>query len=201
VQLVPVGWFASSLFAEHELMASLAARTPAIGCHAGQQWSWDAVRFTVLHPTAAEYADAKARTNDRSCVLRVDSAYGSALLTGDIEAITEMRLVGRASAELHADVLLVPHHGSRTSSIPAFVRAVAPAYAVVTNGYRNRFGHPRAEIVARYRAFGAQILRTDLDGAIVFTFAEGLPVVPVASRRTAIRYWHDRPDAQAAPLD
>jgi len=72
---------------------------------------------------------------------------------------------------------------------------------VVTNGYRNRFGHPRAEIVARYRAVGAQVLRTDLDGAITFTFAPGPPVVPVASRREAVRYWHDRPDAQAAPLD
>lgn len=201
VQLVPVGWFASSLYAEHELMASLAGRAPVIGCHAGQQWTWDAVHFTVLHPTAAEYADVKARTNDRSCVLRVDSAHGSVLLTGDIEAITEMRLVGRAAAALHADVLLVPHHGSRTSSIPAFVRAAAPAFAVVTNGYRNRFGHPRAEIVARYRAVGAQVLRTDLDGAIVFTFAPGKPVAPVASRREAMRYWHDRPDAQAAPLD
>jgi competence protein ComEC len=134
-------------------------------------------------------------------VLRVDSAHGSALLTGDIEAITEMRLVGRAAAELHVDVLLVPHHGSRTSSIPAFVRAVAPTFAVVTNGYRNRFGHPRAEVVARYRAVGAQVLRTDLDGAIVFTFAAGGAVVPVASRREAMRYWHDRPDARASPLD
>ncbi len=201
VQGVPVGWFASSLFAEHDLITALDDRVPAIGCYAGQHWTWDAVRFTVLHPTAAEYADAKAKTNDRSCVLRVDSAHGSALLTGDIEAITELRLVGRAAAELRAEVLLVPHHGSRTSSIPAFVRAVAPAYAVITNGYRNRFGHPRAEIVARYRAVDAQVLRTDLDGAIVFTFAAGVPVAPVASRRKAIRYWHDRPDARATPLD
>jgi competence protein ComEC len=201
LQVVPVGWFASSLFAEHELIAALPALAPPIGCHAGQQWSWDAVRFTMLHPTAAEYTDVKARTNDRSCVLRVDSVHGSALLTGDIEAITELRLVGRAAAQLRADVVLVPHHGSRTSSIPAFVRAAAPTYAVVTSGYRNRFGHPRAEVVARYRAVGAQVLRTDLDGAIAFTFAAGMPVVPLASRREAMRYWHDRPDAQAAPLD
>ena len=127
--------------------------------------------------------------------------YGSVLLTGDIEAITEMRLVGRAAAELRADVLLVPHHGSRTSSIPAFVRAVAPTFAVVTSGYRNRFGHPRAEVMARYRAAGAQILRTDIDGAIVFMFAAGVPAAPVTSRRSGIRYWHDRPDVRAAPLD
>jgi competence protein ComEC len=201
LQMVPVGWFASSLYAEHELMAALANRTPALGCYAGQHWTWNAVRFSVLHPTAAEYADVRAKTNDRSCVLRVESAHGSALLTGDIEAITEMRLVGRAAAQLHADVVLVPHHGSRTSSIPAFVRAAAPTYAVVTSGYRNRFGHPRAEIVARYRAVGAQVLRTDLDGAIAFTFAAGKPAAPVASRREVMRYWHDRPEAQAAPLD
>jgi competence protein ComEC len=192
---------ASSLFAEHDLIAALGDGVPAFGCYAGQQWTWDAVRFTVLHPTAMEYAEASAKTNDRSCVLRVDSAFGSALLTGDIEAISEMRLVGRAAADLRADVLLVPHHGSRTSSIPAFVRAVAPTYAVFTNGYRNRFGHPRADVVARYRAVGAQILRTDLDGAVAFTFAAGVAVVPVASRRVALRYWHDRPDARAPPLD
>ncbi len=201
VQGVPLGWFASSLYAEHDLIAMLTDRVPAIACYAGQQWIWDSVRFTVLHPTAMEYADITAKTNDRSCVLRVESAHGSVLLTGDIEAISEMRLVGRAAGELHADVLLVPHHGSRTSSIPAFVRAVAPTYALVTNGYRNRFGHPRAEIVARYRAVGAQILRTDLDGAIAFTFAAGAAAVPVASRRVAARYWHDRPDAAAAPLE
>ncbi len=198
---VPLGWFASSLYAEHELITSLPPGVPTIACHAGQRWTWNEVRFTVLHPTTTEYADIQAKTNDRSCVLRVDSAQGSALLTGDVEAISEMRLVKRETDGLRADVLLVPHHGSRTSSIPAFVRAVAPTYAVVTSGYRNRFGHPRAEIVARYRAVGAKVLRTDLDGAITFTFAPGVPVVPVSARRDAMRYWHDRPDAAAAPLD
>ena len=201
VQVVPVGWFASSLFAEHDIMATLVDRVPLIGCMAGQRWTWDQVRFTVLHPTASEYADSYAKANDRSCVVRIDSAYGSALLTGDIEAITEARLLARDAGALRADVVLVPHHGSRTSSTPAFVRAVAPTWAIVTNGYRNRFGHPRAEIVARYHAVDAHVLRSDVDGAVTLTFAPDTAMMPVRARQDGMRYWHDRPDARAAPLE
>ncbi|MEP7327912.1 MAG: ComEC/Rec2 family competence protein, partial [Betaproteobacteria bacterium] len=198
---VPTGWFASSLYADHAIMATLGGRVPLLGCNAGQQWTWDLVRFTMLHPTAVDYADARAKTNDRSCVVRIDSAFGSALLTGDIEAISEMRLVARDAAALRAQVMLVPHHGSRTSSTPAFIRAVGPTWAIVNNGYRNRFGHPRAEIMARYRAVDSTILRTDVDGAVSVTFAAGIPLTPVTARKTGMRYWHDRPDLHAAALE
>ena len=94
------------------------------------------------------------KPNDLSCVVRIESDHGSVLLTGDLEARGEQELVRRDPAALKADVLLVPHHGSRTSSTPAFIAAVAPDIAVYTPGYRNRFGHPRPDIVARYDGAG-----------------------------------------------
>jgi competence protein ComEC len=114
-QAVPVAALLSSLPVD----GPVAERLPPAGddarrCLAGQRWTWDAVTFTLLHPLPAQYADPKARTNDLSCVLRVDSAHGSVLLTGDIEAVSELQLLGRDAVALKADVLVVPHHGSRT---------------------------------------------------------------------------------------
>src|SRR5690606_33269147 len=94
---------------------------------------------------------------------------------------------------LSADAIVVPHHGSRTSSTRAFVRAVDPALAIFASGYRNRFGHPRAEVVARYAARGAAIARTDHDGAIAFDAGEsGLSTIE-RTRASGARYWRDRP--------
>src|SRR5439155_14595946 len=101
-------------------------------CEAGQQWEWDGVRFTMLHPSVSQYDIPPPKANDLSCVLHVESVYGSVLLTGDIEARSEMELLRRNPDALPADVLIVPHHGSRTSSTPAFIEAVAPAVAVFT---------------------------------------------------------------------
>src|SRR4029453_61011 len=89
-------------------------------------------------------------------------------LAGDIEARSEARLVRTSREALAAQGLIVPHHGSRPSSPPAFVAAVDPALAIFTPGYRNRFGHPRPDVVARYVARSARTLRTDLDGAVAF---------------------------------
>ena len=195
---VPVGWFASSLPATHPLAVRAAATTRVISCAAGQQWSADGVHFTVLHPTALEYADALARTNDRSCVVRVDTASGSVLLTGDIEAVSEARLIRTQALSLRADVVVVPHHGSRTSSTLAFVRAAKPRYAVVTSGYRNRFGHPRSDVVARWSTAGAQVLRTDEAGALTFEFMPSGLRPPGAARTVARRYWHAVPQEPSA---
>jgi competence protein ComEC len=156
--------------------------------------------FTILHPTPDEYADAYAKTNDRSCVVRVDSKHGSALLTGDIEAKTEALLVRTNAASLRTDVLLVPHHGSRTSSTVPFIRAVAPAIAVVGCGYRNRFGHPRADIVARYTNEGITVVRTDLEGALTLVF-DGRRLVAGGARAQRARYWLDAPVRDAGALD
>ncbi len=208
MQATPVGWFASSLPAEHPIVVRAQAKAggEVMACMAGQRWTWDDVRFTVLHPTRAEYGDARAKTNDRSCVLRVDSPYGSALLTGDLEAKSEMKLLRDDSAALRADVLVVPHHGSRTSSTPAFIAAVAPKFAVFACGYRNRFGHPRPDIVARYEAAAVRMSRTDFEGAVTFSFAPGTALLPAAARDQRRRYWMDVPertprDAEGTPSE
>jgi competence protein ComEC len=90
---------------------------------------------------------------------------------------------------------MVPHHGSRTSSTPAFVAAVAAAHAVITSGHRNRFGHPRAEVVARYERHGAQVHRTDRSGALSFEVSQAPVDAPDSARHRHARYWHDPPDA------
>jgi len=197
--VTPVGWFASSLPAEHGIVVRAQAQAKAgqevMACLAGQRWTWDGVEFTVLHPTRAEYDDPFARTNDRSCVIRIDSAHGSVLLTGDLEAKSEAKLVHDDRGALRADVLVVPHHGSRTSSTPAFIRGVAPAIAVFACGYRNRFGHPRPDIVARYAAESVQIVRTDMEGAVTLMFAPGTPLRPLSARDQRRRYWMDAPES------
>jgi len=201
LQTTPIGWFASSLPADHAIVVRAQQHAPAMACVAGQQWTWDGVRFTMLHPTTVEYADRYAKTNDRSCVVRIDSQYGSALLTGDIEAKTEAVLLRDWPDHLHVDVLLVPHHGSRTSSTVAFVRTVAPAIAVIGAGYRNRFGHPRPDVVARYMAIGARIVRTDLEGALTFTFAADVALLPASARAERGRYWLDTPEPSLPALE
>jgi competence protein ComEC len=194
LQTVPVDWLLSSLPDEHELLADRLAEDGATArCAAGQRWEWDGVRFAVLHPPVAFYDTLRPKTNDLSCVVRVESSYGSALLTGDIEANSEMEILRSAPDALKVDVLIVPHHGSRTSSTPPFIAATAATIAVFTPGYRNRFGHPRPDVVARYRAAGAEIRRTDFDGALTFDFAPGVGRLPRAERAQDRRYWREPP--------
>jgi competence protein ComEC len=184
---VPVGALYSSLPETHA--AWLAAPGYRLPCSAGQSWAWDGVRFDVLHPLAASYAIDGLKSNDRSCVLKITSAHGAVLLTGDIEARSEEELLQRAPARLRADVLVVPHHSSRTSSTEEFIAAVQPRWAVMPVGYRNRFGHPKEEVVERYRASGAQLLRTDSTGAVLVRLeAEGISVQPYRGLRR--RYWY-----------
>jgi competence protein ComEC len=142
------------------------------------------VRFAFLHPAT----DAQpSRRNDMSCVLRIATSSGSMLFTGDIERAAESALLFD-SAGLKSDVMLAPHHGSRTSSSEAFIAAVAPRWAIVAAGYRNRFGHPSAEVLERYRAAGADVWRTDMHGAVHAVFsAEEVSVT--AERMMRRRYW------------
>ena len=204
LQSIPVDWVASSLPHENLIVAlrSGEGADPAghLRCEAGQQWTWDGVRFAVLHPTPLHYASPKAKPNDLSCVVRIDSMYGSALLTGDLEARGEAELL-RKNAPLAADVLVVPHHGSRTSSTVDFIAAVAPDVAVFTPGYRNRFGHPRPDIVERYALYGSTLYRTDYDGAVMFRFAADATREPRVQRLVSRRYWREAPARDAAPLE
>jgi competence protein ComEC len=172
----------SSLPQAHPLLALAPERRR---CAAGDAWEWDGVRFAVLHPGSADYGTTKL--NELSCVLRVATAGSSVLLAGDIERRSEAALAANAAA-IHSDALLVPHHGSRTSSSVAFIAAVAPRVAVVSAGYRNRFGHPAADVVARYAQAGATLLRTDRDGAIVLRLA-GDGLTSATQRRAEPRYW------------
>ena len=181
LESLEVGGLASSLPRSHALHALVRSSRR---CGTGAAWEWDGVRFEFLHPVAGE---AHARRNDSSCVLRVASAGGSMLLTGDIERAAESILLNRPEV-LKSDVLLVPHHGSRTSSTPEFIAAVAPRWAVVPAGYRNRFGHPNREVLERYRGAGAQVLRTDLDGAVQVHLSGNRTSIGT-QRASSPRYW------------
>jgi len=181
-----VGDFLSSL----EPANPIAQAAPAPKrCMRGERWQWDGVGFAVLHPAPEDYAGGDYRINDLSCVLRVTSAHGSMLLTADIEKAAEALLVRREGGRLRSDAMLAPHHGSRTSSTAAFVDAVRPQVVVVPVGYRNRFGHPRADVVERYVAAGANVLRTDLDGAVTVRLAGGIEAF--GERMAKPRYWRD----------
>ncbi|MEK8031333.1 DNA internalization-related competence protein ComEC/Rec2 [Ideonella sp. DXS29W] len=163
---------------------------PHVDCEAGQSWHWDGVTFEVLHPPAGWWRPG-IKPNAMSCVVRVQDAAGrSALLTGDIEADQERALVERYGSALHSDILLVPHHGSQTSSTAAFLAAVRPAQAVVQVGYRSRFGHPHPAILARYAGEGISVVRTDHCGAWQWQ-----PDGASCTRAVRQRYWHWRAPA------
>jgi len=184
VEGMPVAILWSSLPDDHALRSEgLQSRT----CAAGQTWQWDGIAFEFLNPADVGVG---GRANNRSCVLRIAAPGGRVLLTGDIERAAERELLQRVPELLPAEALLVPHHGSATSSSPEFVEAVAPRYAVFTVGYRNRFGHPREDVLERYRQTGSALLRTDAAGAIEMRFSPGILQVQ-AQRERARRYWHD----------
>lgn len=156
-------------------------------CRRGMSWRWDGVDFAILHPDG----DGGGRRNDTSCVLRVSAGGGTILLPGDIETRAERALLGRGD-DLRAHILAAPHHGSRSSSSPAFVAAVAPEYVLFATGYRNRWGFPHPEVQARYAAAGAGAWNTAVHGAIeVRVPASGVPAPPRAWRELHQRYWHE----------
>lgn len=182
---VPVSWFASSLPPRHDLLTD--APQPR-RCFAGQHWQWDGVRFDILHPTWESYGMEKLKDNYRGCVLKVTSAHGSLLLPADIEHDAEAELLERQPEALAADVLVAPHHGSKTSSTGDFLRRVRPSIAIFTVGYRNRFGHPKPDVVERYRDLGSHLYRSDADGAVLLEFARN-GIVARSWRQTRPRYW------------
>jgi competence protein ComEC len=172
----------SSIEAGHPLWALRAGER----CVAGRRWTWDGVDFEILHPAESDYTGS-AKTNAVSCVLRIGNARTAALLTGDIEQPQETALVTR-HAGLRADVLLAPHHGSKTSSSARLLDAVRPRLAIVQAGWRNRFGHPAPDVARRYAAFGIEMVDTPHCGAA--TWSSAAPGALVCQRTRARRYWH-----------
>jgi competence protein ComEC len=158
------------------------------------------VDFEVLHPREQDLEnDPTLRyPNAHSCVLRIQGQGGAvALLPGDLEAPQELRLVREAAPSLRADLLLVPHHGSRTSSTEAWLAAVQPKLALVQAGYRNRYGHPAAPVMARYAARGIAVVATPSCGAARWVSSQ--PDRVQCQRLDAPRYWWHRPvDTDAA---
>ena len=195
--------------------------TPALKtlqCFAGQHWQWDKVQFEVLYPSLESYQDTTLSDNNKSCVLKVTSQYGSILLTGDIEkqaenlllqASQQAQLINHSNANfdatpqfsLKSDVLTAPHHGSKTSSTLAFIQAVDAKYAVFSVGYLNRFKHPKDLIEKRYEQNGlhypdSKNYRSDYHGALIFSFTQTKPLQVQAWRQTHPKYWHN----QVAPV-
>ena len=185
MQGMPVNLISSSLPADSPILQQ-AHRLQQ--CSDGQEWDWDGVHFAILHPSGASFADEKFSKNNRGCTLRISAGKHSVLLVADIEKESEERLLQQHPDKLPATLLVVPHHGSKTSSSPAFVQAVHPRYAVFTVGYRNRFRHPNEEVYARYRTAGSELLRSDADGAIIVQMdAENFAVERY--RKSHARYW------------
>jgi competence protein ComEC len=176
----------SSLAADHAIVRH--APRHAL-CAAGQRWNWDGVQFEMLHPSPISYEHPGIKPNGRSCTLRIRAGRHAILLAGDIEAAQEAGLLADG-VPLQSTVLLAPHHGSGTSSTTAFLAAVRPSIALFQVGYRNRYGHPKGEVLERYAARNIERLRTDQGGAIVLHFGTSLTVEPF--RDTQRRYWFER---------
>ena len=159
-------------------------------CRSGMEWSWDGVRFRILHPGLP----LPASSNNRSCILQVQNGSGSVLITGDAEVDVERRLAAELGGALRSSVLVAGHHGSDTSTSDAFLREVAPEYVLFSAGYRNRYGFPRPRVQARVAAASAAALDTSHGGAIELLFPrEGLLTAPRSHRRERRRYWTHAP--------
>ncbi|MCU7797305.1 MAG: DNA internalization-related competence protein ComEC/Rec2 [Candidatus Thiodiazotropha sp. (ex Myrtea spinifera)] len=163
-------------------------------CQAGETWSWNGVVFSLLHPTSE---DQFTRANDRSCVLRISNGTWTLLLPGDIEAEAERRLVKRYGEGLKAQIVVAPHHGSKSSSGNAFVSAVDPEWVLFSTGYRNRYGFPKPEIVARWRTMGAEVLDSAEEGAMQLHLKKNrTSAEPLLYRRINAHYWSESAAAQ-----
>ena len=157
-------------------------------CQTGQAWTWDEVRFEILHPDPAFHR----RGNDSSCVLKVVTSAGSLLLTGDVEVAGERALMADPES-LAADIVVVPHHGSATSSSTALVRESAPGHAVVSAGYLNHWGFPKPAVVERWERIGAEVVTTGEAGAVEVILEPGQPVRVEGLRSRQRRYWNADP--------
>lgn len=166
-------------------------KVSAAQCRDGMQWRWDDVTFRVVNPKPVALSPAAAADNDRSCVLVVENRAGRLLLSGDISSQVEADVAHAVGAGPPL-VLIVPHHGSKTSSGTAFIAALAPLEALVSTGWRNRFGHPAALVVARYAAAHVPLSNTADAGALLVDFPrDAQPRIVSRERERQHRYWRE----------
>jgi competence protein ComEC len=155
-------------------------------CQQGQSWQWDGVQFEFLHPLEG----AEGSDNDLSCVLKISNNEQSALLTGDIHKKAEKSLLKLSSDQLQSSIVLMPHHGSNSSSTKAFINAVNPKWALASAGYRSRYRHPHPKVLARYNDTGVSVLSTALHGALQFRVENSKKLVrPITYRQRQARFW------------
>lgn len=155
-------------------------------CRSGQKWKWQQTVFEFLSPDRHP-----AKDNNASCVLRVEHGENHLLLTGDMEKTVERRLLKGDWQKLEAEVVLVPHHGSKSSSTPEFVKAVDARYVINTSGYLNRYGFPKEIVKNRWLKNGAEFLNTGELGAlelIIGTRVNGISFQTF--RQKYAKYWH-----------
>jgi competence protein ComEC len=156
-------------------------------CRAGQNWRYDGINFSILHPAIG----AEAGGNDGSCVLLVEAGENRILLSGDIEQGAEHALV-REQRLAPVYAVSVPHHGSRTSSTTPFIQALRPSVAVVSAAYGNHWGFPKEDVVARWSAVGARVLNTATAGATEIQLCAATGVAAIRQyRRLNRRIWHE----------
>lgn len=193
---IPAKWIVASFDASPSI-SHINIQPTLSRCIAGQDWIWDGVRFEVLYPqifvaTELESGQKTFSSNNTSCVMKVTSQYGSILLTGDIEKQAELRLLNDAQIrpKLTSDVMVVPHHGSKTSSRLSFIQAVSPSAAIFTMGYLNRYHHPKTEVVERYLQENIAVYRSDYHGGITLHFDQDAHIGVSSTRLAKRRYWH-----------
>ncbi len=171
----------------------LPLKAPSERCIAGQRWSWDGVDFEFLWPSLQN----ESIQNNRSCVLRVEANGQVLLLTGDIEADAEDRLMAMHAVidahepdPLQADVMVAPHHGSKTSSSLAFIARIKPRWVLFPLGYQNRYHFPSNKVTRRYRQAGVAMRDTASNGAIrVLLGASDGMLSPLSYRQQNPRWW------------
>lgn len=166
-------------------------------CEAGDTWRWDGVDFDILHPTSADYERDGIKSNNMGCVLKVSVGGKSLLLTADIEKFAEQSILSRYADDadmIKSTVLVIPHHGSRSSSTEAFLDAVAPEMAILPVGYRNRFRHPNGQVMQRYVERKIPVHRTDASGAVTVRMVPDKAPQVEHFRLQRKRYWIEAPD-------
>lgn len=161
-------------------------KQPFEQCQQGDSWLWDGVRFRYLWPSHA----LSNKKNDRSCVLQIEANGRTVLLTGDISKESELALSEQYGKQLKSDIIIVPHHGSKTSSSIEFLDFVRPQIAVVSSGFQNRFKHPNLKVVERYQHRGTTVVNTADSGWIELQSSATGWQWKLRERLDNKKYWH-----------